>query len=91
MALVSFTKALKRFYPDLENGIRVRATRVSDIVDEIEKKYPGIKDYILEENGHLRQHVNIFCGEDPIEDRKNLSDLVGEEEEVYIIQALSGG
>lgn len=91
MPRVSFTKALKRFYPNLENNIYIKGTKISEILDEIEQKYPGIKDYIVEENGQLRKHVNIFCGEDPIDDRIALSDSVKEEDEVYIIQALSGG
>ncbi len=91
MPKVSFTKALKRFYPTLENKIYIKGDNISEILDGIEEKHPGIKDYIVEENGQLRKHVNIFCGEDPIDDRITLSDMVGEEDEVFIIQALSGG
>lgn len=91
MPTVSFTKALKRFYPNLENKIYIKGDKISEILEGIEDIYPGIKDYIVEENGQLRKHVNIFRGEDPIDDRVALSDVVDDEDEVFIIQALSGG
>ena len=37
------------------------------------------------------RHVNIFVRQEPIYDREELSDKVGEADEVFIVQALSGG
>jgi len=39
----------------------------------------------------LRRHVNIFVGEEPIMDRDTLSDAVSPGDNVFILQALSGG
>lgn len=90
MARVKFTANLKRFYPDL-NTLDVEGDSISEILDKINNKFPGIRDYILDEHGRLRQHVNIFIGENMIKDRNKLSDPVNTSDEVYIIQALSGG
>ena len=90
MALVHFTPALKRFRPDLET-IEVTADTVSDVVDSIDVHYPGLAAYLVEENGTLRKHVNIFINETFIRDRKGLSDPVRPDDDVHVIQALSGG
>lgn len=90
MATVKFTRALKRFYPDLK-PIEVEVQRVSEVITFLEEEYPGLKDYIVDERGHLRKHVNIFVDNRLIKDKEGLSDLVSEDNEVYIMQALSGG
>ncbi len=90
MAIVKFTANLKRFYPDLQ-PTQVKGETVSDVVDEIEAMHKGIKDYIVDESGELRKHVNIFIGNELIKDRKALTDRASGNDEIYIMQALSGG
>ena len=90
MAIVKFTANLKRFYPDLQ-PTKVKGESVSEVVNEIETMHKGIKDYIVDESGELRKHVNIFIGNELIKDRKALTDQAGENDEIYIMQALSGG
>lgn len=90
MPKVSFTRALKRFYPDLET-LQVTASNVAEILDHLNDRHPGLKDYLVDEQGHLRQHVNIFIGDKLIRDKVKLLDSVDDQDEVYIMQALSGG
>ena len=50
-----------------------------------------MQDYLLEEDGSLRKHVNIFVRDEMMTDRNTLSDILTEGDEVLIFQALSGG
>lgn len=90
MATVKFTTNLKRFYPDLA-PIDAKGKNVAEVLNEIEAKYVGLKDYIVDENGTLRKHVNIFIGNEMVKDREQLLDELTEKDEVYVMQALSGG
>jgi len=90
MTLVKFTANLKRFYPELA-PIRVDQKNIAGIIEEVERRHAGIRDYILNERGELRKHVHIFIGNEMIKDRQHLQDEVGTDDEVYIMQALSGG
>ena len=90
MATVKFTYALKRFYPDLDT-LDVPAENVNAVVQSIDLTYPGIKSYLLDDQGSLRKHVNIFVDGTLITDRESLQDKLTEKSEVYIMQALSGG
>lgn len=91
MPKISFTSALKRFFPDLQEEVQLPGNKVSEVLDNLEKKYPGITDYLVDEEGHLRKHINIFVDGQLIQDRQALSDALQEEDEVLIFQALSGG
>lgn len=90
MPTVKFTSNLKRFYPDL-TPLVVHGETVADVISEIEVHYTGLKDYIVDENGCLREHVNIFIGNDMIKDRLTLKDELKGKDELYVMQALSGG
>jgi sulfur-carrier protein len=90
MPNVRFTTALKRFFPDLKPEM-VEATTVADLLTRLEERYPGLKDYLVDERGSLRQHVNVYVGDQLIEDREALSDPLEANDEVLVFQALSGG
>ena len=90
MATIKFTYALKKFYPDLDS-LEITASDVDEVVYAIDKNYPGIRGYLLDDQGSLRKHVNIFVDGALISDRTTLLDKITEHSEVYIMQALSGG
>jgi hypothetical protein len=90
MPTVKFTYALKRFFPGLQDTSAGGGT-LTDILGEMESRYPGVRSYILDEQGSLRKHVNIFIDGVMIKDRASLSDPFPEQCEIYIMQALSGG
>jgi molybdopterin converting factor small subunit len=92
MVTVHLTRHLYSFFPHLEGkDIAVEASTVADVVRALEALAPGIGFYICDERGRLRQHVNVFVDKQMIRDRSGLSDAVGADDEVHILQALSGG
>ena len=71
MAKIKFTSALCRFFPNLKE-MEVEGTTVNEVLKKVEQEVPGVSDYLLEEDGSLRKHVNIFLKEDMITDREQL-------------------
>ncbi len=90
MQTIKCTGALRRFFPTLKDEA-VKGNTVADAIAQFEQSYPGISDYLLDEQGALRKHVNIFIGGQLIQDRVNLKDKLEEGSEILIFQALSGG
>lgn len=90
MPTVRFTSNLKRFYPEL-TPMDIQSDTVADILNKINDSHKGLKDYIVDETGALRKHVHIFIGDEMVKDRTHLLDKLAESDEVYIMQALSGG
>jgi hypothetical protein len=92
MAQVEVTRHLLELFPRLaEVDLAVNGATVADVVAELEKLAPGFAFYVCDELGRVRQHVNIFIGEERICDRRFLTDAVGNDSRVLILQALSGG
>ena len=90
MPLIRFTSHLQRYFPDIAE-IEMPGDNVADILHALDAKFPGLRAYIVDDQGALRQHVNIFVGQELIEDRKALSDPVQSEDHVFILRALSRG
>ena len=90
MAKVRFTSALKRFFPAITD-LEIQGTTVRETLLNVDKTHPGILNYLTEDNGQLRKHVNIFLKGELIKDRVTLNDPVTSLDEVLIFQALSGG
>jgi molybdopterin converting factor small subunit len=64
---------------------------VAAALDELWARYPGVRDRLVDEQGTLRQHVNVFVGEDNIRDVGGFQTPVREGAEISIIPAISGG
>jgi hypothetical protein len=86
------TNHLYRFFPQLENRtITVPPGSVAEILNAVNDLAPGFTDYVLDEHGALRRHVNLSINDTLVIDRKTLSDRVPDDGTLYIFQALSGG
>ena len=90
MAHIKFTPNLQRFFPDLCE-CNIDAATVADIVSAVDQRWRGLGDYIVDEQGALRKHVNIFVGDELLRDKLTLSDRISADTKVFIVQALSGG
>ena len=89
MARVAFTANLQRHLscPDqMVPGGTVRA-----VLDRVFAAEPRLRSYILDDQDRVRRHVAIYVNGDRIADRERLSDPVGDDDEVFVFQALSGG
>ena len=89
MPRVSFTENLRKHIecpPVVTGGGSLRT-----VLDQAFEGNPLLRGYVLDDRGRLRKHMNIFVGQEMVRDRDGLSDPVGEDEDVFIMQALSGG
>lgn len=92
MPSVEVTQHLYRFFPQLKNRIiTVPAGSVAEILLAINEIAPGFTDYVLDEHGALRRHVNLCINDTIVIDKIKLSDRIPDDGTVYIFQALSGG
>jgi sulfur carrier protein ThiS len=84
------------FTPNLERHLACPSARlpgdtVIAVLTAAFKGNPRLRGYLLDDQGRLRKHVNIFVNNEPVTDRDFLTDRVAEGDEVFVFQALSGG
>lgn len=54
-------------------------------------RYPGIRDRIATEQGEVRQHVNIFIGDENVRYTGGLASSLNDGCTISIVPAVSGG
>ncbi|MFT3742819.1 MAG: hypothetical protein QM785_00865 [Pyrinomonadaceae bacterium] len=63
---------------------------VSDALAALWKVQAGLRDRVLNEQGEIRQHVNIFAGNVDIKRKKGLATVLNADS-IHIFNAVSGG
>jgi len=71
--------------------VKVTGSTVIEMIDNLEKEYPGIKDRICEDNGKVRRFVNIYVNNEDIRFLQSTDTPIKDGDEVSIIPAVAGG
>ena len=89
MPVVEFTPHLAR----QTNGAScaVEGSTLGEALSAVFTQLPGLRSYVLDDQGAVRHHVVIFVDGTAAKDRKGLSDALRSDSEIFIMQALSGG
>jgi MoaD family protein len=64
---------------------------VRDLLADLWRQYPALRDRVVDEQSEVRQHINIFVGEDAIRHASGLDTPVSQNDEIMIVPAVSGG
>jgi molybdopterin converting factor small subunit len=89
MATVHVTPNLRRHIAT--ETASAEGCTVAEVLQDYFRQWPGLRSYVLQDAGALRTHMTVFVNGLVVQDRRNLSDPVPADGEIYIMQALSGG
>lgn len=89
MPQVSFTDNLQKHLPC--PPVSAPGETVRAVMNAVFTDNPPLRSYLLDDQGRLRKHVNIFVNDAMIADRLGLSDPVADNDRIFVFQALSGG
>jgi molybdopterin synthase sulfur carrier subunit len=73
-----------------EEAVKVSGARVREIIDNLEKAHPGMRERLLDDKG-VRRFVNIYVGDEDIRFLDGLDTEVGSGQEISIVPAIAGG
>jgi sulfur-carrier protein len=68
--------------------VNATGSTVHEVLKDLDRQFPGLCFRVVDEQGYLRKHMRIFINDDMTRD---LTDPVTEDDEVTLLQALSGG
>ncbi len=89
MVQVVFTPNLQRHVscPPVE----VAGSTVAEALTNVFDNNPTLRRYVLDDQGALRKNMVIFVDGLALQDRRTLNDRVGDNAEIFVMQALTGG
>jgi molybdopterin converting factor small subunit len=86
--------AILREFADGEAVLKVSLpdeATVGDLLDRLAADHPALERRVRDERGRLRQHVNVFVGEENARDAGGLEMPIPAGAEIQVIPAVSGG
>jgi molybdopterin synthase sulfur carrier subunit len=74
-----------------EEVVAVSPGTVGSAIAELQSRYPGIQERLLDETGAVRRFVNVYVNQEDIRFLQNQQTPVKDGDEVSIIPAIAGG
>lgn len=73
-----------------KDTIEVEPGKVIDIINAIDKRYPGFAERICQD-GKIRRFINIYVNEEDVRFLQGEETVVKDGDEVSIVPAIAGG
>jgi molybdopterin converting factor small subunit len=70
--------------------VQAHGATVADVVEDLEKLHPGLRDRLLDAKG-VRRHVNLYVGEEDIRFLEGLATALKRGDQISIVPAIAGG
>ncbi|MEP1123648.1 MAG: MoaD/ThiS family protein [Ilumatobacter sp.] len=77
-----------RSYTGGASEVDADGATLAELIDDLDRRYPGLRFRVIDEQGRLRQHMRLFVNRAMEHD---LGDPLAPTDEVVLMQALSGG
>jgi molybdopterin synthase sulfur carrier subunit len=71
--------------------VEVEAADINALIGAMERKNPGLKDLLCDENGKLRRFVNVYLNEEDIRFMDGEATAIKDGDEISIVPAIAGG
>ncbi len=71
--------------------VEAEGNNLSDLIEDLDKKFPGFKERLCEEDGEVKRFINIYINEEDIRFLDGLYTEIKDEDKVSIIPAIAGG
>ena len=80
-----------RTYTGGESEVSAQGETLTEILDDLDSNYSGIKGRIVDEKGELRRFVNVFVDDEDIRFLDGVNTDVKDGATVSIVPAVAGG
>lgn len=74
-----------------QGEVQIEANSIADLIENLEKEFPGIKERLVDETGEIRKFVNFFVNDEDIRFLQGKDTQLKDGDIVAIIPAIAGG
>ncbi len=71
--------------------VKANGASIRELIEDLEKKFPGIEERIYDETGKIRRFINIYVNEEDVRFLQQEETPLKDGDEVSIIPAIAGG
>jgi len=71
--------------------VQATGANIGELIDDLERSFPGIKERLCDQEGNVRRFVNIFLNDEDIRFLEDKATAVKAGDEISIVPAIAGG
>ena len=90
MSVTVSIPTILRSYTKNARSVSADGAKLSEVINDLEKQFPGIQDRLIED-GSLRRFVNIYVNDEDVRFLGNLDTPVTDGDSVTVLPAVAGG
>jgi molybdopterin synthase sulfur carrier subunit len=90
MPIVRFP-AMMKYYLNNQAEFFVPASTVNELVDQVIEQYPSVKFHLVDSEGSLRKHFNVFINGIHIRDLNGMDTVLNEADKIILMASAAGG
>ena len=83
--------AVMKYYVNNQSEFSISASTASELIEKIINEYPAVKFHLVDSEGKLRRHFNIFINGTHIRDLQGMETPLNEEDKVILMASAAGG
>ena len=74
-----------------QRAVTAEGGTVAELIDDIERRYPGFRSQLVDDGGQLHRFVNVYLNDEAVRFLQGAETALSEGDEVSILPALAGG
>ncbi len=90
MATIFIPSSLRR-YTAGQSKAQVSGGTINEVIEDLERQYPGVKSRLCDDSGQIKRYVNVFVNDEEIRALQGSDTTVSDKDEVSIVPAMAGG
>jgi molybdopterin synthase sulfur carrier subunit len=71
--------------------VQATGANIGELIDDLERSFPGMKERLCDQEGNVRRFVNIFLNDEDIRFLEDKATAVKAGDEISIVPAIAGG
>jgi molybdopterin synthase sulfur carrier subunit len=87
VAEVHLPRTLQPLFAGLPRTVELEAATVADALDELDRRWPGLRDRLCEPGPEIRPHIHVYVDKQ----RARLDTALADRSRVDVVTAISGG
>ena len=90
MSSVFIPSPLRR-YTAGQSKVQVSGATISELIENLERQFPGVKSRLCDESGQVKRYVNVFVNDEEIHVLQGANTRLADKDEITIVPAMAGG
>ncbi len=71
--------------------VAAKGKDVGELIDDLDRQFPGLRERLVEESGELRRFINIYVNQEDVRFLSGRETVLKDGDELSLVPAIPGG